>query len=134
MIRTAVESSNLLPSAKEAMERLALAEAKKASEALRQKEKADAQKKALLDQLSKPSGISEEEAFKRAATIIERAVKQRADRGGGFAVSQRAVHRWRPRHQQLFGAWLGEHADRLTARNVSVLGSAPAAARIQDPR
>src|SRR5271169_6506148 len=75
MIRTAVESSNLLPSAKKAMERLALAEAKKASEALRQKEKADAQKKALLDQLSKPSGISEDEAYKRATTIIERAVK-----------------------------------------------------------
>jgi hypothetical protein len=74
MIRTAAESSNLLPSAKKAMERLALAEAKKASEALRQKEKADAEKKALLDQLSKPSGISEQEAFKRAATIIERAV------------------------------------------------------------
>ena len=75
MLRTTVESSNLLPSAKEAMEKLALAEAKKASEALRQKEMADAKKKALLDQLSMPSGISEQEAFKRAATIIERAVK-----------------------------------------------------------
>ncbi len=74
MTRTAVESSTLLPSAKEAMERLALAEAKKASEALRQKEKADAAKKAQLDQLFKPSGISEQEAYKRATTIIERAV------------------------------------------------------------
>ena len=74
MIRTAVETSNRLPSAKEATERLTLEKAKKVSEALRQKEKADAQKKALLDQLSKPSGISEQEAFKRAATIIERAV------------------------------------------------------------
>ena len=32
------------------------------------------QKKAQLDQLLKPSGISEQEAYKRAATIIERAV------------------------------------------------------------
>ena len=76
MIRTAVELSNCrLPSAKEAMERLTLEKAKKASEALRQKEKADAQEKAQLDQLLKSSGISEEEAYKRAVTIIERAVK-----------------------------------------------------------
>ncbi len=40
---------------------------------MRQKEKADAEKKALLNQLSKPSGISDEEALKRAAAIIQRA-------------------------------------------------------------
>ena len=57
------------------MELLAQAEAEKASEALRQKEKADAEKKALIDKLSKPSGISEQEALKRAAEIIHRAVK-----------------------------------------------------------
>ena len=72
---TAAELSNPLPSAKRAMEKLALAEAEKARDALRQKEKADADKKALIDQLSKPSGISEEEALKRAAAIIERALK-----------------------------------------------------------
>jgi hypothetical protein len=71
---TASGLSNLLPSAKQAMEKLVLAEAEKAREALRQKEKADADKKALIDQLSKPSGISEEEACKRAAAIINRAV------------------------------------------------------------
>jgi len=134
MIRTAVETSNRLPSAKEAMERLALEKAKKASEALRQKEKADAQKNAQLDQLSKPSGISEQEAFKAGGDHHRACGEQRADRGGGFPISERAVHRWRPRHQQCIGAWLGEHADRLTARNVSVLESSPAAARIQDPR
>jgi hypothetical protein len=72
---TAAELSNPLPSAKQAREKLALAEAEKARDALRQKEKADADKKALIDQLSKPSGISEEEALKRAAAIIERAIK-----------------------------------------------------------
>jgi hypothetical protein len=72
---TAAGLSNLLPSAKEAMERLALVEAEKASEALGQKQKADAEKKALIEKLSKPSAISEEEALKRAATIIERAIK-----------------------------------------------------------
>jgi hypothetical protein len=74
MSTTAPELSNVLPTAREAMERLARAEAEKASEALRQKEKADAEKKALLDRLSKPSGVSEEEALKRAAAIIVRAV------------------------------------------------------------
>ena len=74
MSTTAAESSNLLPTATQALEKLALAEAEKASEALRHKEKADAEKKALIDQLSKPSGVSEEEAFKRAAAIINRAI------------------------------------------------------------
>ena len=62
-----------LPSAKEAMEKLALAEAKKANEALHQKEKLETEKKELLDRLSKPSGITDDEAFARAAAIIERA-------------------------------------------------------------
>ena len=64
-----------MPTAKQAMEKLALAEAEKAREALRLKEQADAEKKALIDMLAKPSGISEEEALKRAAAIIERAIK-----------------------------------------------------------
>ena len=75
MSTTAVELSNPLPTAKQAKELVALAEAEMASEALRQKEKADAEKKALIDKLSKPSGISEQEALKRAAEIVQRAVK-----------------------------------------------------------
>jgi hypothetical protein len=69
------ELSKLLPSAKQIMEQVALAEAEKASEAMRQKAKADAEKKALIDRLTRPSGVSEEERLKRAATIIQRAVK-----------------------------------------------------------
>ena len=75
MSTTAAELSHLLPSAKQAMEKLAVTEAAKASEALRQKEKAEADKKALVEKLSKPSGVSEEEALKRAAAIIDRAIK-----------------------------------------------------------
>ena len=67
--------ADLLPTAKQAMEMLALAEAEKARDALRQKEKAEAEKKALLDRLSKPSGISDEDACQRAAVIIQRAIK-----------------------------------------------------------
>jgi len=64
-----------LPNAKQMMEQLALAEAEKASEAMRQKAKADAEKKALVDRLTKPSGVSDEQALKRVATIVQRAVK-----------------------------------------------------------
>jgi hypothetical protein len=67
--------SKLLPSAKEMMEQLALAEAEKASEEMRAKAKADAEKKELLDRLTRPSGVSDEEALKRVATIVQRAVK-----------------------------------------------------------
>lgn len=38
---------------------------------------AQAEKKALIDELSKPSGISEEEAIRRAMAIIERGMKNR---------------------------------------------------------
>ena len=75
MSMAADELSNLLPTAKQVMEKVALAEAEKASEAMRQKAKADAEKKALIDRFTKPSGVSEEERLKRAATIIQRAVK-----------------------------------------------------------
>lgn len=75
MSTAAKKSATLLPTAKEIMEQVALAEAEKASEAMRQKSKADAEKKALIDRLTKPSGVSEEERLKRAATIIQRAVK-----------------------------------------------------------
>jgi len=66
-------ASKRLPTAKEAMQKIALAEAKKASEALQQKEKAEAEKKALLERLSKQTGVSDEEALAKAAAIIERA-------------------------------------------------------------
>ena len=56
---TADKSSFKLPTAQEAMEKLALAEA---------------EKKMLLEKLTKPSGVSDEEALRRVAVIIERAV------------------------------------------------------------
>jgi hypothetical protein len=41
---------------------------------MRQKEKADVEKKGLLNQLSRPVDISNEEALKRATAIIHRAL------------------------------------------------------------
>jgi hypothetical protein len=67
--------SALLPSAKQVMEQLAVAEAEKAAAEMRRQAKADAEKKALIDRLTRPSGVSDEEALKRVATIVQRAVK-----------------------------------------------------------
>jgi|SRR5215208_3865761 len=75
MSTAADELSNLLPTAKQIMEKLALVEAEKASEAMRAQAKADAEKKALLDRFTKASGVSDDERLKRAAAIIQRAVK-----------------------------------------------------------
>jgi hypothetical protein len=63
-----------LPTAQEVMEKLALSEAEKASVEARKHAAAEAEKKALIDKITKPSGVSEEEALKRVAAIIERAV------------------------------------------------------------
>jgi hypothetical protein len=64
----------LLPSASDIMKKLALAEAEEASKQARKLAEAEAEQKALLDQLTKASGLSDEEAIRRAVKIIERAV------------------------------------------------------------
>jgi hypothetical protein len=74
MVASAEKLSKSLPTAQEMMEKLALAEAEKASEEGRKHAAAEAEKKALLDKLTKPSGVSDEEALKRVAVIVERAV------------------------------------------------------------
>jgi hypothetical protein len=75
----------LLPSAKEVKQKIALAEAEEAEKQARMRAQAQAEKKALIDHLSKPSGISEEEAIRRAIAIIERAMKNRLTRLRSFA-------------------------------------------------
>jgi hypothetical protein len=75
MSMAAKDMSKLLPSAQEAMQQLAMAEAEKASQAMRQLEREQAEKKALMDKLSKPSGVSDEERMKRVAAIVQRAIK-----------------------------------------------------------
>jgi hypothetical protein len=66
--------SKVLPSAKEMMEKLALAEAEKAEAASRRQAEAEAEKKLLLEKITKPSGVSDEEAMQRVAAIVQRAV------------------------------------------------------------
>lgn len=66
--------SKLLPTAQQMMEKLALAEAEKADEAVRRHAEAEAEKKLLLEKITKPSGVSDEEAMKRVGVIVNRAV------------------------------------------------------------
>jgi hypothetical protein len=74
MVATTDKLSKGLPTAQQMMEKLALAEAAKASEESRKHAAAEAEKKALMDKLTKPSGVSDEEALRRVAVIVERAV------------------------------------------------------------
>jgi hypothetical protein len=66
---------DLLPPAKDFMKKIASAEADDAARAARQHQRAEAEKRKLLEQFEKPSGVSDEERIKRAVVIIERAVR-----------------------------------------------------------
>ncbi|MGZ9125838.1 MAG: hypothetical protein ACXW48_22630 [Candidatus Binatia bacterium] len=65
----------LLPNAKEIQKQAALKEAEKAEAQMRHMAAAAAEKQALIDELTKPSGLTEDEKVKRAATVIQRAVR-----------------------------------------------------------
>lgn len=65
---------SLLPSAKEVLKQAAIKEAERASAHARRTAAAEAEKRALIDQLSKPSGMSEDAKVKLAAGVIQRAV------------------------------------------------------------
>jgi len=70
----ATKPDDLLPTAKEIMQKLALAEAEEASKQARQAAEAEAENKAFLERLAKPSDVSDEEAIRRGIKLIERAV------------------------------------------------------------
>jgi len=66
---------DLLPTAAEIQRRAAIFEAEKAEEYAKRLVTAETEKRALVDRLSKPSGLSEEEKIKLAARVIQRAVR-----------------------------------------------------------
>src|SRR5712672_2661957 len=66
---------DLIPSAKEIQKQAALKEAQKADEIAKRLVAAEAEKRALIENLSKPSGLSEEEKVQLASTVIQRAVR-----------------------------------------------------------
>jgi hypothetical protein len=69
----ATDSLAVLPTAKDVMKQIALREAEKASKAMRENTAAEAEKQALMEKFSKPSGVSDEDRLARAAAIVKRA-------------------------------------------------------------
>jgi hypothetical protein len=63
-----INIDELLTSANEIRKQSALKEAEKAEEHMRLLAAAEAEKKSLIDELTKPSGLSEEEKVKRRCT------------------------------------------------------------------
>jgi len=74
-VSTMVNINELLPNANDIKKQAALKEAEKAEAHARQLAAAEAEKHALIEELTKPSGLSEEEKIKRASTVIQRAVR-----------------------------------------------------------
>src|SRR5690349_22091726 len=66
---------DLIPSAKDIQRQAAQQGAVKAEEHARRLAAAEAEKRAMIEKLSKPSGLSEEEKVKLASTVIQRAVR-----------------------------------------------------------
>jgi hypothetical protein len=66
---------DLLPTAKDIKKQAALKEAEKVDEHARRVAATEAEKRALIEKLSKPSGRSEDEKVKLASTVIQRAVR-----------------------------------------------------------
>src|SRR6187549_381573 len=66
---------DLIPSAKKIQQEAALREAEKAEQYAKLASAVEAEKRALIDRLSRPSGKSEEEKVQLASTVIQRAVR-----------------------------------------------------------
>jgi hypothetical protein len=62
-------------SAKELQAKIAAAQAAKASEAVKHQQAEEAAKKALVDRLTKPSGLGDDEVMEKASVLINRAVE-----------------------------------------------------------
>jgi hypothetical protein len=65
----------LLPTAKEIQKQAAIKEAEKADKEARASVAAEAEKRALIERLAQPSGLSEDEKVKLASSVIQRAVR-----------------------------------------------------------
>src|SRR4051794_21118465 len=65
----------LLPTAREIHRQATIADAEKAEQYAQKLAAAEAEKRTLIDRLSTPSGMSEEEKVQLAANVIQRAVR-----------------------------------------------------------
>ena len=88
MVASADKLAKGLPTAQEMMEKLALAEAEKASEEARKHAATEAEKKALLDKLTKPSGGVPRGGLEARRDHRRARGRKRPDRGAGLSLSQ----------------------------------------------
>jgi len=65
----------LIPTAKEIQKQVSIKEAERAEQHLRLVAAAEAEKRELIEKLSKASGLSEQEKIQLASTVIQRAVR-----------------------------------------------------------
>ena len=70
-----ISIDDLIPNAKQIRQEAALREAEKADEYVRRAAAAEAEKQALIERFSRPSGKSEAEKIELAAAVIQRAVR-----------------------------------------------------------
>jgi hypothetical protein len=66
---------DLLPTAKEIQKQAAIKEAEKVDQIARAAAATEAEKRALIERLSKPSGLSDDEKVRLASNVIQRAVR-----------------------------------------------------------
>ena len=115
---------DLIPSAKELRKQASIKEAEKAEEHLRWAAAADAEKRALIEKLSKPSGLSEDKKDRAGRDRHPAGSPQRTEGGSGLSLPEFLVHRPWPRHQSA-GARLGEHTDGHSKGNIPALDRLP---------
>jgi hypothetical protein len=65
----------LLPTAKSAQQQIAIAQAEKAEQYVRLATAADTEKRILIEKLSRPFGLTEDDKVRLASTVIQRAVR-----------------------------------------------------------
>ncbi|WP_426434554.1 hypothetical protein [Bradyrhizobium genosp. P] len=70
-----INIDDLLPSAADIQKQAAMKDAEKTEEHAQRLAAVEAEKRALIEKLTKPSGLSEDEKVKLAATVIQRAVR-----------------------------------------------------------
>jgi len=80
----------ILPNAKDFMKKLAVREAAEASKQATNSKHAAAEQKSLLEQLKKPSGISDDEAVRRGVWLEINASPERLDLNGALVRSAKA--------------------------------------------
>ncbi|WP_424631491.1 hypothetical protein [Bradyrhizobium sp. SYSU BS000235] len=70
-----VNIDDLLPSAKEIQRQAAIKDSDKAEQYAKRAAAVEAEKRALIDKLSQPSGLTEEQKVQLASSVIQRAVR-----------------------------------------------------------